>query len=563
MVRLSTQYDGTVVDNKKVGKVFMVRGDEAYARTTDTKFSIIDDATNSRDAIEGYRCGFKYDVLRDIGSSKLVLCDGDTELIQYDWSSDDGEQYVGVQSNHTTINPNTCLTLAYGVEHQLCMKYKGNKQCLGSKSRIITINEPIPDKFKTELALTTTKITNGVRLTITVTVNGEDISAVHDKPIEIYVGDTLVDTVRTGTDSNVATKEFTLSNEILHVTAIFVGDDEVYSGSASIDIHRGFVMDILAEPNPIIPRQNNHFEFKFSDLTGTPLSNVGVEFEATGDSSFISFTNSNGVVTFNLSYFSPRPPIIRVWGYGSVTLNTPMRIDYRQSVSASYYVFGTNDLNKTVYVADAENSGLEFTFQRRPYNWETNSVSEVIETTQSVVCDGLGKVNVDLTTDGTSRKAFRVVDRYGNALKGHIFVDYCLAGIEPSRDYNMTYHNSTITLLPKPNATLSSTGSHSGIYFPPLENWVIEINCEKRNASSIKIHTSDESIDTTSMYISLNGNSTGFNYRICKIDNLMYVYDGNGNMLLRSPYNRTGRPFIEFVGENELVYFNLLKYLKV
>ena len=298
-MRISTTYDNTVVDGKKVGKVFMVRGDEAYARTTDVLFDIITDST-SANAFEGYKVGFKYNVLRDVGSSGVSLYDGDMLLAKYDWNEDNGETFIGVDNTHTHINPNTCIYLSYGVDHNLYMKYHGNNQCLKSKSKPILVNEPLPQEFKSELEFRDITVSQGViSFSLKLTVNGQTTSAVNNKTIEIYIDDDDTYTDITTNSSGIATFTSPKLEDGLHqITASLQGTSEINPVIETEMINVGYKVEILSYPDPFVFGEHNQVIVSVKDMSGTPVVGDTVTFMSNEET-----TDANGLATFDITAF--------------------------------------------------------------------------------------------------------------------------------------------------------------------------------------------------------------------------------------------------------------------
>ena len=599
MVRLSTQYDATVVDNKKVGKVFMVRGDEAYARTTNTKLEIIDDATNSRDAVEGYRCGFKYDVLRDLGSSSVVLCNGEDELAQYDWSSNDGERYVGVLSNHTTIDPNTCLTLAYGVEHQLYMKYKGNKQCLRSKSRITTIHEPLPDKFKTELDLTYNVTGQGVVLTITVTVNGQHIPATHNKTIEIYVDDELVDTTTTGANTNVATKTLQLEGgKSYSITAVLQGDETIHMGSATIDIPLGFNVVFVEKPSYIVRNLNNVFRVRVTDTQDTPVENATVTL---GELS--STTDSLGVATFNVT--SPfienkyqavfnnvlsEEIIVPIYD-GMLLMSTSLGVNmYSDKVSAIGY---TNLLTISFDKSVEDISNIPITLIARNYDWDNNIKGNDIIFHKTYITDSSGNVTIDLLEEDPNGEYTRRVlsayvgeyPNYDTSTEVSMIMDKVFAGRWGNNDRNRMikpdirnveirngFHEHFIAYeviewgysrnMSDPSQVITPNPTIDYFY---IGDWALEFeNSVLLNSSSMKIYISN------SNSVTIPKQASRSSLKIYKKGSTLKIYR-NGVLIGSHQYTRATEPRLEFTNCTGVTYgtrmmaiaFYSIRYMKL
>lgn len=587
MARLSTQYD------KEVGKVYMVRGDEAYARTTDTKLTIIDDPVNSRDDISGYRCGFKYDVLRDIGSSNVVLCNGEDELAMYEWSSDYGERYVGVQSNHTTIDTDTCLTLAYGVEHQLYMKYKGNKQCLRSKSRITTIHEPLPDKFKTELDLTYTITSQGALLTITVTVNGQHIPATHNKVIEIYVDGELVDTATTGANTNVATKSLTLAGgKEYSVTAVLQGDETIHMSSATIDIPVGYGISFTETPLYVMINMSNIFKVKVSDMADTPVSGATVtlnELSAT--------TDSSGIATFNVTIPSQDDKYQATFNdihTDEITIPSYNPALTMSRENTNMYSDNSPDSAKKPLVISFNQSAKDIPISvvARNYDWNNKQKGNSVVFHKTYTTNSDGKVNIylndeDPNTNYTRRVISAYVGQYPNynvETESSMVIDKVVNGwsdklfyldngtgsptvdtrcgidqVNGSKSKYWTYVRNSIS---------SDVGKHPTLKFPLLTDWALEIEgLVFSDCSSINVLT-QPNIEYT-----IPKRASPCTVQIYKNGTNIKAYVDN-SVIWSVNYSLTDKPTLKFTGvsypewedmmiRSEIVRFNSMRYMSL
>ena len=114
MVKLSVRYDKELMDN-----VFVVRNDETYVSSTKTILTITD-----THLVEGnhlmYRVELTLNVLREIGSSKIILYDGEDVLDTLTW-------------NGTSIS--TYYDFPVDTTHSLRARFTGNDHCLGSNSK--------------------------------------------------------------------------------------------------------------------------------------------------------------------------------------------------------------------------------------------------------------------------------------------------------------------------------------------------------------------------------------------------------------------------------------------
>lgn len=292
MVQLSSQYD------KEVGKIFYMRGDEAYARTTDCRVKALTDSSSTQD-FNNYRIGLQTNVYRDKGESKITLYDGDTVLNQYDWSQDTEEMYIGMNNDHTAIDPTTCLELAYGVPHEIYIRYKGNSSCLPSKSKVLEIYEPLPEEFETNIGIVANIDDNDVTAIVTLNINGVATSGTHDTDIEMYLDGSLVDTINTE-DDNVASLTMNDISEGIHtITATVIGDDTIHTATSYTEVVIGYKVEIIQYPHPFVKGKDNDFAISVKSYDGTPMSNVDVLFNDTAYT-----TNTDGIAEFTLRFLT-------------------------------------------------------------------------------------------------------------------------------------------------------------------------------------------------------------------------------------------------------------------
>lgn len=292
MPLINTQYDG------KIGKIFVLRGDVGYASSTDTLLDIISDA-NSKNSIDGYKVGFKYNVLRDKGASKVVLYDDDEVLAEYDWDSDDGETFVGVLNNHTTVDPTTCLYLSYGKEHNLTMRYKGNDKCMKSKSRKVRVYEPIPPQFVTTVSIENIDIgnDNSVNGTVEVLVGGVETESCHNVDVEISLDGELKTTVTTGSNPSTVDFELTDVSDGSHIiSAYVVPSDAINTATSHEEISVGYHIIITSYPTPFVQGINNNIVVSLTDYNSVPMANKTINL-----GEYTATTDAKGEATFTLT----------------------------------------------------------------------------------------------------------------------------------------------------------------------------------------------------------------------------------------------------------------------
>lgn len=281
----------TVYDPNIKSKVFMIRGDEAYARTTKTILSM-NTFNDSDDEFIGYKVAFDVDVLRDMGTSHITIYDYDDVVGVFDWNDNTRNSAFG---NYY---------LAYDNEHELRVRYHGNKQCLGSTSNVIPFQMDLPSKFNT--IITFSNITyNGhtVDFDVSLSINGvTTYDALHNKSITIsYVdinGDDASTTITTGDSSNTAHCTLTLGDGVNTVSAS-VSRSNINSASASQNMYVGYIVDLATVPTIVKTNMTYNVKVRVSDYTGAYVSGKSVTLYGASSSPVTATTDSNGFATYN------------------------------------------------------------------------------------------------------------------------------------------------------------------------------------------------------------------------------------------------------------------------
>ena len=305
MAKLTTRYDRELKE-----KVFVLRGEEGYARTTDCILDeILHDPTETGiDPETGRRIDwnntigymlleFRLDVLRDIGASYVVLYDNDEMLGVYDFDT----------NTHTiefkyTPSEDTRLKLAYGVEHNLYAKYMGNKHCLKSESKKYNFNEPIPSHFETSLSFSSVgMLSPETPTTISVTLNANH--GVSGQTIYLYDGNTLLGSATTSSGGAATFSNVSFNTTGKHtLNAKYNGSDELYSCSASYDVSVGYRLIITDYPSYLINSNGGSVTVRAIDYVDRPVS--GKTIYIANDVSVEPLsqevdTDSDGVAVFN------------------------------------------------------------------------------------------------------------------------------------------------------------------------------------------------------------------------------------------------------------------------
>ena len=382
MARLSSQYD------KEVGKVLAIRGDEAYARTTDSRVKVM---ASDRTDFNNYRCGLLCNVYRDRGESKITLYNGDIVVNQFDWSDNTEQMYIGTDNTHTAIDPDTCLELAWGVPHEIYIRYKGNNQCLPSKSKVLQIYEPLPDEFATNIVMTTTPDDTDVDVTVTIDINGVATVGTHNTDIEIYLDDEIVRTINTG-DDNVASTTIENIGEGIHtITAIVVGTDAIHTATASTEVEIGSKVEITQYPQPFIVGKTNTILVKVTSFNGEPVSGGTVTFN--GES---YTTDTDGIATIELTNIESG---IYHATYNGIDSNEVTIEVYSPSATIRAGTgIVSSDKNDTLYITFSEPiSGLPVTIGKR----YRSSSSYISERTIHSGDDGIAVYTISGSGEGT------------------------------------------------------------------------------------------------------------------------------------------------------------------
>ena len=289
MVRLSTVYERVYdADSKKESqeKFFMLRGDEAYARTTVCELS----ASNyNDDAIDYYTVDVTADVFRGLGTSFLDLFLNDELKPNQRWNT-------STNVHHFT---KTGLQLPYGYKHTLYAIYRGNPQCLGSRSKVIELEYDIPSKFATGITITPTVSNSNVGLNVALTIGGSSTaSGVHSRNILIYVDGVYHSTITTGANTNSATTVInSLSMGVHKITAEVEKDRLINQGSASVEVALGYTVKLQKRWGhaTFVTNADNIFDVTVTDSYDNPIVGETVSFMGQTKS-----TGSDGVATFTV-----------------------------------------------------------------------------------------------------------------------------------------------------------------------------------------------------------------------------------------------------------------------
>lgn len=383
MVQLSTRYDTTL---KK--KVFVLKGEEAYARTTDVLVDIVSDFADCNTHLGSARVGLEIDILREIGDGFIYIYNNDdlifepipwnssnmATIIDSDWNDkgvywSDNKLKIG-----TSSDTDTGIRLAYDVEHNIKVHYSGNKQCLASTSDVLKFVMPTPDLFTSTLTLTSpssNRYDSGATINnLSLLYQSSSVSA--NKSVKIYVDGTLNTTVTCTTGTASTVNIGTLSDGLHTIRAIFEGDEYSTYAETTLDISVGYEVLLTDYPSVVIPNVEESLTCRLIDYLGNGVNHATVRVVEYSNGSYNNITyadvysDGNGYATFDVSEengvaFTGKPSYVKVGStvytqipyelvnISSVTLLT----NPNQLVSNSTYITKGNTLRISGYCSDS------------------------------------------------------------------------------------------------------------------------------------------------------------------------------------------------------------------
>ena len=283
MVRCSIYYDKDIKE-----QVFMIRGDERYARSTKTTMEIGNPTLHSTN----FDLSVIVDVYRDVGNASVVIYDNDEALyVIDDWQSIDTARTISLTG------------LGYDADHNLYAKYIGNGQCSPSSSKAELVNITNPYVFDATLDVNVPPVVNGSISNISITLsNDEDVSYSRNQELQVYYDGTLKDTVTTDSNGEATTSISNVGNIGLHELQI------VYEGSLNLTpttytapISVGYKLEFTDYPYIGVHLQDSTFKVKVTDFLNNPIANESVSMTSHFEGATYSFasatSNNQGIAT--------------------------------------------------------------------------------------------------------------------------------------------------------------------------------------------------------------------------------------------------------------------------
>lgn len=281
MFNVTTKYD-KVNDVRR--KVFIIRGDESYAKTVDVVLTCTNPThPNTNDRISGFLATLSAKLYRNLGDSVLVFYDGE-------------EPIATVDTHEYQSQYNLPVRLSWGDDHKLSVRYKANAQTMGKTSKSVTLHENIPSDYVPTITFTSNaQINEGTSYTATGRVQFIGENVLDGTEVVVSLDGEIVDTVET-TNGLFSCPLGNISRGTHTVTAETLQSDTMNAKAQSLTLQSGYDVTILKYPSTLITTVPSEFKIAVKTLEGNPVSNATVNFNGTN-----YITDSQGIVTFNLS----------------------------------------------------------------------------------------------------------------------------------------------------------------------------------------------------------------------------------------------------------------------
>lgn len=324
MANLTTTYDSSIKE-----KIFVLKGEEGYARTTDMILNVLE-YENSYDSIEYMRVGLSMNVLRDIGESTIVIYNGENVLRTIQWSDtpsqmtfdedltwdDENQLLIWGDSDDTS----TGLRFPYEEENKIYARYMGSKQCMMSVSETYDLTKPVPPKYSSSLSNIATSNVYDVDGQFTLLVGwtcSSPVSHSRTANIKVYVDGDEYNDYYGNISANQTSKTLYINingqsmtqipNGFHHIRVVYLGDEYTSSSEVEFDISLGYNLQFVSYDSPFLYSQQwvsdpwNRVSLNLSDFFGNPISSEDVALTVqspNGSTEVQDTTDEMGNVTF-------------------------------------------------------------------------------------------------------------------------------------------------------------------------------------------------------------------------------------------------------------------------
>lgn len=343
MVNAITTHDSTLQE-----KIFIIKGEESYARTTDC---ILDEILHNGERLpdwdthkEYMLLEFRIDVLRDIGASNLVLYDNDDVIGVYDF--DTNTHYIEFVYNPDP-DLDSRLKFNYGVEHKLYARYMGNKKCLKSSSKSYSFYEPIPERFDSSISFSglSTNYDTGDDVEFDAVLSAYNVSS---QSLTVYVDGTAYDTYTTDSEGVASVSITDLADGKHSIIVRFDGNQYSTATSNSQDISVGYLLEITNHSQYVINDSVSDAQVYAHDYLGEPaILTVAIqEYIEDWGWEIVSqsvMTESNGYAYLDSVYLTEKPFRAVVGNqYHSESYTIPKYDNVTVSMTANPLLVSTN-----------------------------------------------------------------------------------------------------------------------------------------------------------------------------------------------------------------------------
>ena len=308
MAKLITTYDNTLKE-----KVFVLKGEEAYAKSTDTVLTELPREEDWNRHLDYMLIGFEVDVHRNVGESSIVLYDNDDviDVIPFDLGSTSvrWEKYYDEDTGEWVDNR---MKLAYGVEHNIYAKYMGNKQCLKSQSKVYQFSEETPNFYLSALEFVDVDSYYDANSSIDISVQLVADDYYDEQTVKLYDNSSLIGTAITDDDGVAVFENVDILQGLHNFVVRFGGAEFLLSSETSMLLSGGYTISIIEKPSYIVDNNPSSVTVLAKDYLDEPKSSVDVTIQSYNGTEWdvvsqTKYTNSLGEVTISPAYLTNRP----------------------------------------------------------------------------------------------------------------------------------------------------------------------------------------------------------------------------------------------------------------
>ena len=303
----------------------MLKGEESYAKTTDTVLNVIEFEGDR--TIQHYHVGCEVSVYRMEGenSSVVIYCNGEEKkvipwaeemsasVIQGDpslsWDSQRGVVIWGADDEF-----DSGLLLDYDTDNQFYARFVGNSECLKSESKHYDSYVAFPSTFTATLTIDTQQHSHRYLRNETCTIIGTllngDGNPIANKRVKLYKNGSYATYMTTDFTGKVTVPQEYVSTVGLHnIRLVFEGDDTYFACEDSIEISIGGSIGIIRYDANCINGKGT-VDARYIDWFGDPFVDTTVSIHSSQTiPSMSGVTDDDGKVTINMDFSSLPSPV--------------------------------------------------------------------------------------------------------------------------------------------------------------------------------------------------------------------------------------------------------------